>query len=295
MNNTIIVRFVGGLGNQLFQYSYYKWLEIQYPEKEILADLSEFEFDRPHDSAFFWEIFKDINIKKANRIQLFKASGYIPKIYGGKGSWPLNKLRTMINSSLLEYKGLFLDIYHNQPEDTKRIVEDGITYLEGYWQNLFYYDFLQKKVGPFKFLIDKEIRYQREIRESNAVAVHVRRGDYVGSEYEKDCGIEYYTAAIQYMMENIENPHFFFFSDDPEYVRNTYNWLEKKTIVQDNIGQKSYYDMFLMSCCPNCILANSTFSIWAAYLNKNKNQIVVYPDVFFVKKMVKPEWVPISV
>lgn len=294
-DNIIIVKFTGGLGNQLFQYSFYRWLKGQLPDKTVLADLSEYVIYRPHNSEFAWDIFNNIQIDKASNLQLFKISGQIPIMYGGKGGSRLNVVREKINGAFFRKKGCFLDINHNLPNNSIDAINSGVQYLEGYWQNVYYYEALCDLGGELKFDISEIVPYKDEISDDNAVAVHVRRGDYVGSDLEKDCSLDYYKRAIQYASNRITNPIFYFFSDDASYVERQFSWISNKVIVKGNDGSKSYHDMYLMSCCPCCIIANSTFSVWAAYLNSNDEKMVIYPDVPFMRKMIKDNWVGLAV
>ena len=91
---------------------------------------------------------------------------------------------------------------------------------------------------------------------------------------------------------------FYFFSDDTEYVAEKYGWLQNKIIVQNNKKEKSFRDMQLMSLCQYNIIANSTFSLWAALLNKNKNKEVLCPLIFNTNdedvKYGLEEWTGIS-
>lgn len=89
--------------------------------------------------------------------------------------------------------------------------------------------------------------------------------------------LEYYKKAITIIEGKISNPQFFVFSDD-------INWCIKNLIlkgafyVDGKIGKESYKDMQLMSFCKHNIIANSSFSWWAAWLNKNKSKIVIAPS-----------------
>ena len=93
-------------------------------------------------------------------------------------------------------------------------------------------------------------------------------------------GRDYYEKAVDYIKEKVENPRFFIFSDDVDFVNKEFDWLSDKCIVTGNEGDESYRDMQLMSLCKHNITANSTFSQWGALLNKNKDHITVYPGAY---------------
>ena len=82
--------------------------------------------------------------------------------------------------------------------------------------------------------------------------------------------------TINDIEKNIDNPHYIFFSDDPDYVKSYYSFANM-TVVDWNKGEKSIFDMYLMSQCKFMILANSTFSYWAARFNK-KAEIICCPN-----------------
>jgi hypothetical protein len=109
----------------------------------------------------------------------------------------------------------------------------------------------------------------------------VRRGDYItNKEAAKLLGslnTEYYNLAVSFIHENIKKPHFFIFSDDPEWVR--LNMLIDRSLVVDT--KSELLDLFLMSHCHHNIIANSSFSWWGAWLNQNTNKIVIAPKNWF--------------
>ena len=114
---------------------------------------------------------------------------------------------------------------------------------------------------------------------TDSVSVHIRRGDYVGSSFDI-LSRDYYINAMKYMAERLTAPVFYFFSDDPEYVRKEYNDLPfKYEIIDWNTGAQSFWDMQLMSMCKHNIICNSTFSLWGAILNKYSDKLVIRPDV----------------
>jgi hypothetical protein len=159
------------------------------------------------------------------------------------------------------------------------------TYYAGYWTNRRYFPNDRngiKKIFDFKnemSVINKEVI--KDIQNSNSVSIHIRRGDYVGNKvHDGICNEKYYNQAIELIKKNIENPKFYIFSDEPEWVENNFR-LDFKTVVDWNNGAESYWDMYLMSCCKHNIIANSTFSWWGAYLNQNNDKIVIGPRYWF--------------
>jgi len=124
-----------------------------------------------------------------------------------------------------------------------------------------------------------------EINRSDSVSIHFRRTDYLAKEHEYFSGIctdEYYRNSISRMSGTVEDAVFFVFSDDPAYARSFfkkhYPRADYRVIMNNRDGRKSFLDLFLMSQCKHNIIANSTFSWWGAFLNRNSDKIVLCPE-----------------
>ena len=113
-----------------------------------------------------------------------------------------------------------------------------------------------------------------------SVGIHIRRGDYLNHPVYKDiCTYEYYAKAIALIQEKIKNPVFYIFSNDILWCKNNIEKLIsgcKVVYVDWNKGEDSYCDMQLLMACKTLIIANSSFSWWAAYLNA-RNPWVIAP------------------
>ena len=134
-------------------------------------------------------------------------------------------------------------------------------------------------------LDDKNKKILDDIKESNSVSIHFRRGDYATlSHYFFQANwVNYYGGAVAKIMNTVgrKNLKFFIFSDDIEYAKK--NTIAPNTFfVEENKGLDSWKDMMLMSNCKHNITANSTFSWWAAWLNKNKNKVITTPYKWFL-------------
>jgi hypothetical protein len=71
------------------------------------------------------------------------------------------------------------------------------------------------------------------------------------------------------------------FSDDPEWCKQNFNFIEDKVIIE---GNQDYLDLYLMSFCKNNIISNSTFGWWGAWLNKNIGKKVIIPEIWYGPK-----------
>lgn len=115
-----------------------------------------------------------------------------------------------------------------------------------------------------------------EIINQDTCSIHVRRGDYLGlPNYHPVQPISYYENAIKIIGEE---KHFVIFSDDIQWCKENFNFLKSKTFI---LGNMDYEDLYLMSMCNHNIIANSSFSWWGAWLNKNENKQVIIPSKWF--------------
>ncbi|SEB81202.1 Glycosyl transferase family 11 [Maribacter dokdonensis] len=176
--------------------------------------------------------------------------------------------------------------------------------LRGFWQSYKYFedieDIIRKEFSIKHPLQGNNLVMAEKIQNCNAVSVHIRRGDYLKPENTGNyvsCSIKYYKAAIQLMQKKLENPSFFFFSDDIEWVKENFKDNKHNYFVDFNTGKTAYEDLRLMTFCKANIIANSTFSWWAAWLNNNSSKVVVAPKKWFVdpehstKNLYPPNWI----
>lgn len=164
-------------------------------------------------------------------------------------------------------------------------------YLDGYWQTEKYFKDI-KNIIRQDFILklplsDKSRKVAENIRSREAVAMHIRRGDYVTNqqtnEYHGTCGVDYYHKSVEIMAEKVGNPHIFIFSDDHEWVKENIILDYPVTYVNHNGADKNYEDLRLISLCKHQIIANSSFSWWGAWLNSNPNKIIIAPSKWFNK------------
>ena len=123
------------------------------------------------------------------------------------------------------------------------------------------------------------------ISQTNSVSLHIRRGDYVSNQKTNQthgtCDLDYYQRCITEIEKEVENPYFFVFSDEIEWVKENLKINHPAEYVDQNTGDKSYEDMRLMSQCKHNVIANSSFSWWGAWLNSYPDKIVFAPKRWF--------------
>lgn len=163
------------------------------------------------------------------------------------------------------------------------------SYLDGYWQTEQYFPDVReilRQEFQVKYLQDSKSGSLSDlISRTNSVAIHIRRGDYAtNSAYHHVhglCSLDYYHRSTQWMIDKISNPRFFVFSDEPQWAKENLKLGFPVTIVDHNGGDRSYEDLRLMSQCKHQIIANSSFSWWAAWLNNHPQKSVIAPLKWF--------------
>lgn len=299
----IIIRFSGGLGNQIYQYALLRRLQLAYPDAEIKIDLSFYQQNHIHNGFELDKVFGifEKGTRKAGKIDLLKVKYEIPfesverfpKALIKPVAWANARsrsvftnihLRNEIKEEIQKPVGNFEKQEHEElNRQIDHIDSRKHCYIDGYWQNeLFFGKVLDRVMEELRFpdfQDDMNIKLENQIGRSQAVSIHVRRGDYVNSEYDI-LTMKYYKNAIQYLEKQEDDLVYYIFTDDVQYAGQKLSFLKNKCIVRHNTGENSWCDMKLMSLCKYNILANSSFSNWAGYFNQNNDKIIIYPSQY---------------
>jgi len=115
----------------------------------------------------------------------------------------------------------------------------------------------------------------------NSVAVHVRRGDYLHHPVFKVCDRAYYQNSMRQMRARLPAARFFIFSDDPEWCRTEFREPDQEVIDSGLPGKNPLHDLYLMSLAEHHIIANSTYSWWAAWLGDKPGQQIIMPERWY--------------
>ena len=287
-----IVKFHGGLGNQMFQYCFYERLLKE--NYEVLADTSFFKKVKVHNGL---EIEKLFNIK-LNKIDKKMENFLFSK----------NKIIKLKRSILKKINRFKIYTYFDTVYDESIIIKSNkYSFYEGYWQSEKYFKGIEEKIKKIfifpQITEEKNLKILENIEKYSSVSIHVRRGDYVGHpQLDGLAPIEYYEKAIEYIKKNINNPKFFIFSNDLLWCKKNLPLQQNEyEVVEENFGEKSYRDMQLMSLCKHNIIPNSSFSWWGAWLNRNPQKIVIAPERWFTREskflyedIIPKEWIKIK-
>lgn len=268
----IIAKLAGGLGNQLFQYAAAKALALN-RGVEVKLDISSYSADglrKPELENFA----ADVTLASTEEINSRKAKNSFERLKSRLTPYPRKKF----------YK----EPHFHFDENFFRLPGD--VYIQGYFQSEEYFlSYRSEIVQDFRLTADVDLRSLAAtvaaVPTAQSVAVHIRRGDYKDPALMQVHGLlpmTYYRQAIQLMKQKLTSPVFFLFSDD---VQASLTDLQMPGIipVSGYTTSNHLHDFYLMSQCRHNIIANSSFSWWAAWLNQHPDKIVIAPKAWFNK------------
>lgn len=276
----ICLRLVGGVGNQLFCYSYARSLAEQTGRQLSIDTTTGFLKDE---------------YNRTPRLKSF-LKNYV------ECSW-FEKLILLFSKKYSKKSmSLFNAMYWKEPDpksfrklDTISFASVDLLFLEGYFQSYLYF---KDNIELIKSDIQISIQVSLAINElydlissCNSVAVHIRR-----VAYDNLLGIDYYQDAIALIKQQIDSPCFFFFSDDIEWCKENFSYLRSSIFVEHD-SKDEMVDLWLMTQCKNHIIANSSFSWWGAWLATNPEKLTIGPaePSIGVDNMFYPEdWIIIK-
>lgn len=288
----IIMHLKGGLGNQLFQYAFARSLSYNL-KKELFLDISHYSHNEKRKHVIFG--LNAFNIKG-----IVGNYPYVEKTSVGLDYNSSKKICKYVQ----EVPNTFpYDIYdENAIEKLKDIKLPA--YFEGYFQKINIQDksifITETFFKENNKIIHEDLEYSLPFNEEyvdiikdmdkyDSIALHVRRGDYLDYPNFGLCTVEYYEKAIEKIVSKVENPKFYIFSEDMEWIKKNIkidyptkyiNFYAKKDSVC-----RGYAELLnLMAQCDNFIIANSTFSYWASFLGKNKEKIIITPKPWFIDR-----------
>lgn len=270
----VIVRLMGGLGNQMFQYAAGLRL-AKVRGVPLRLDISGFHGTPSRE--FSLDKFR-ISEAIASRVEL----AWFVK-------WPMQSRFVTYMLKKVGYSpcAMVSERHFHFDEEVLRL--PGNVYLSGYWQSEKYFADIAEDVRAQFILKSSPTDYDQtllaRIDSTNSVSLHVRRGDYVSepavSKAHGVCSIEYYNAAVEWVSSKIKSPSFFVFSDDPEWAEQNLRLRWPTTFVPCNGPASAHADLWLMSSCKHHIIANSSFSWWGAWLDRKPDKIIIAPARWF--------------
>ncbi|WP_295654514.1 alpha-1,2-fucosyltransferase [uncultured Mucilaginibacter sp.] len=288
-----VVVFFNGLGNQMSQYAFYS-------QKKSNNSLTYYILaGKSHNGIELNKVF-NINLYEAFFQKMLYILFRVLCIEKMKPiSTPIKWMLGLLGCEIIKE-----DFNYNFNKDYL-LPSKGIKFYYGGWHAPQYFssivdtlrhDFEFEKPNDF----DNKV-YIDQVSKCNSVAIHVRRGDYLDLNnlklFGEVCSKAYFETAINIIENKIVQPHFFVFSNDIPWVKSNLI-IKNVTYVTCNIGLNSWKDIYLMSICKHNIISNSTFSWWAAWLNKNPQKLVISPSRFLnsdtMSDIYPKEWIRLS-
>ena len=273
----IIISALGGLGNQMYEYSFYQATINAHPSEIVKLD-TNYALKREHNGYEVERIFS-LRSLKATYSEVKRLGDFC---IAGEQDSKLAKLSRSIRFRIGLTKPSF--IRQNDYTAFERPLVDlrkgRDYYLYGAFCNYQYFkgiDAMLPSIFAFPPL-DERNKLHFVDTDKQIVSLHIRRGDYVSLNAGL-LGADYYKAALRLLEETTISQRplkILVFSDDTHLARECLANLPYDFVYIDgNTGANSYKDMQMMSLCEHNIIANSSFSFWGAFLNKNPDKLVI--------------------
>ncbi len=269
----IISRVFGGVGNQLFIFATSYALAKNTNQELIFDYISGFKKDKIYH----------------RKIDLFYFEG-IRKIITTPNAWFFKRFGVMIRFVIRysSYWKPFFGVYYINDQNFRRYSIEELTkarliYLDGYFQDI---SFFQEYMGDIKEICNAGLKFknniihEREERGFVTICLHIRSYEDVPIEHRSEnlvLNTAYYSKTIKYVEGHIKDPYFFIFSDNIERAKKMNLSAKNIEFIENNNESLPAHikDLQLMTSCSHFIIANSTFSWWAAFLGCRKDKIVI--------------------
>ncbi|MFA5283682.1 MAG: alpha-1,2-fucosyltransferase [Bacilli bacterium] len=287
-----VIKLKGGLGNQMFQYAFAKALQKRTRDVVKIDDS-------------YYKVLVGDNIRKV-RIRRFNLS--IP-FASREDVRSLCKVPHESNPLSFIYKsGLILEKIINRSyyfERNRMFVDfDKLTkykYFDGYWQSWRYVDSVRDELEK-DFLIPKNIDLRTQmmierVASQNSVFIGVRKGDYGNNTKRFGCfDQEYYDKAMKIIADKIDNPIFYVFSNDIQWVKENMEFQKWNVVFREDYVD-DFDELMIMANCKHAIIINSTYHWWGARLKETKDKMVIAPKKWFFDTdkidILPPNWIKI--
>jgi hypothetical protein len=291
MEKKVYTHIQGGIGNQLFiffsSYFFAKKNNAKLYVEELATNFFDLKFKRKSKLDNFKNLIKKSNFHSTILFSIYRI---INKFY---------KLPKIFSIKLFRYKfSFFNDLQQNFSESffkQYRMSTNERVYLIGYWQNIKYFDL--KNIPILKLKNNKNNIYKKINKKD--IAIHFRGGERLNPKVKKHSyltKITFYKKALSYFLKLNINSNYHIFTDDINYGELMIKKLKiKKKIIFINKSTNVDLEQFLMlTRYQNYIIANSTFSLLPALINRNSKKIIclskrwgkgLFPDSLMTKEI----------
>ena len=276
------IKVSGGLGNQMFQYAFSKALQKRLSNCDVYLDLYWYTLIRKPllENQQFSADFtpRDYELELFPNVKPKFVSQDVVRKYFAQHSRPNMTQQEALEEKVIAEENAF-------EYDEKLFAIQPKRFFSGYYQNEAYFkDFKEELKKDFELPeFDKKDKHNqkllKEIQSSNSVMIHLRRGDYLRLDYALP--VDYYKKAAQYIAERVKKPKFFVFgTESDEFIKKEFKIGHSFKFVgnENTRNGEDWKDLKLMQACKHAIIANSTFSWWAAWLSDYDGKIVTAPS-----------------
>jgi len=268
----IVLRLVGGLGNQLFQYCTGRAVATRLAAELVL------------DTGWFQGPFLT-DTRRVFGLQSFRIKARLPT--RRENAWLSLYSNPLLARVPFPRPWRYIREAHYHFDNRIESLPDNV-YLSGYWQSEKYFlsirDSLLEDLQPSQQAPDAWTAHLQTVTVAESVSMHIRRGDYVSrpttAAYHGALPLSYYHDAARFVASRVRNPVFFVFSDDPDWVTDNLR-LEHPMHVVTPFSTDPVWEMLLMSKCRHSVVANSSFSWWGAWLKTHPGSVTVAPMRWF--------------
>jgi len=290
-----IVKLKGGLGNQMFQYTYAKLIQKNTGDI-VKLDYSAYE-------SLDGDLVRKPRIMRFN-LQLTAASqddvrSVCKFTHSGNSFSFWYKIKIYLESKLNKNYAFELNRAYIKPS----VLQDKL-YFDGYWQSWRYVDAVIKELlenfVPNTPLSNKTFTTQKTIKSQEAVFIGVRKGDYKSeTAHYGSFDSTYYQKAMAMIDSKATQPVYYVFSNDIPWCKENINWGKHTVIYREPEDQTDdFEELMLMSSCKHAIIVNSSYHWWGATLIDNPNKIICCPLKWFFDDapidIIPDNWVKIK-
>jgi len=291
----IILKVIGGLGNQMFQIAFARMLALEFNEKIYLDrsvyrkyKIRSFSISNLNVGNSIGYI-EDVNLSIIDKLYM-KVSQEIYHVY--QKIVKVLKRNDRIGKmpyELLSKRGLYynFDVYYYDALKNNNKIKS----IYGYFQSEKYFEKHKSRIiedlKVKTLLTDREQKLLNEIKSCNAVGISMRLGDdYVKSSLLNVCKEDFYYRGMDYIHNKNKDVVFYIFSDCVDRAKELFEFKYPVRYIE---GFKDYESLRLLYSCQHFLISNSSFSWWGAYLADNADKIVVAPSKWYTDSKEQPD------
>lgn len=278
-----VVRISDGLGNQMFQYAFAFVLEKKTGVKVLI------------DPLFWGTSLRRYQLEEFHITGTKRLVGRLQDYILGFGPRNGRRFKDRYRQYLIQKKFKLFQEKQIMHYDADVYNQTQPCFYFGFWQTPKYfeeyYEELKKEFTRKEAVSPQAQKYQKQMEQVTSVAMHIRRTDYVRQEGNATIPFDFYAEALRGMKEKLGEFRLFIFTDDKQFVKEYFK-IREYVLVE---GLCDLDEFEIMRQCNHHIVANSTFSWWAAYLGENKGGIVYAPCTgIWSEEFYPKEWILIK-